>query len=452
MFAPMLKGCATGTGPEDVPPATIADRIDTIVFVMMENRSFDHYFGALSLDEGRSDVDGLLASHTNAKSDGTIVAPHKADLACILDPPHGWSSSRRQWAEGQNSGFVTEHEARHGLDEASRVLGYWDRATLPFAYGALDGGAVCQQWYASVMGPTWPNRYYSLLGTSNGNTSNDPIPDELPTIFERVFRSGRTYANYYGNIPFAALCARVTIEDPEYMDMERFYDDAASGSLANLVWIDPLYGRSDDHPPAHPLAGQVFLQSIYRALAESPQWERSLLVITYDEHGGFYDHVSPPTVADTFAETGFDRLGFRVPAQILGPWVKQGHVSDTIYDHTSMMRTLTALWDLEPIGSRTEGVNDLLDVIDMERIESGTPAPPVELAPIEASDDELFAPSCLAELPFSSGHFGVTGQPELEALVRARFPSSTKDRTADTDRIYAHHLAIARDLGVLVKK
>jgi phospholipase C len=453
MLAPVVKGCATdGVPPED--PATIGDRIDTVVVVMMENRSFDHMFGALSLVEGRSDVDGFLASMTNARTDGTIIEPHPADLACILDPPHGWSSSHRQFAEGANSGFVTEHEARHGVDEAARVMGYWGRDKLPASYGMLEGGALAQQWYASVMGPTWPNRYYSLLGTSMGNESNDPIPDELPTIFERVFRSGRTYANYYGNIPFAALCARVTIEDPEYMKMEQFYDDASAGRLANLVWIDPVYGRNDDHPPAHPLAGQVFLQSVYQALATSPQWERSMLIVTYDEHGGFYDHVPPPKVVDERASLGFDQLGFRVPSQIVGPWVKQGHVSDTVYDHTSIMKTLCTLWDLEPRTERDANIADVLDVIDMERIESGNPAAPVTLAPIEASDDELYAPACRAELPFSlgMGHFGITGQPELEAYVRARFPNSTKDLSKDTDRVYEDQLAIARDLGVLVSK
>jgi phospholipase C len=238
------------------------------------------------------------------------------------------------------------------------------------------------------------------------------------------------------------------------MKMEQFYDDAAAGRLANLVWIDPLYGRNDDHPPAHPLAGQVFLQSIYQALATSPQWERCMFIITYDEHGGFYDHAPPPVVVDERAALGFDQLGFRVPSQIVGPWVKQGHVSNTVYDHTSIMKTLCSLWDLEPRTERDANIDDVLDVIDMERIESGTPAAPLELPAIEASDDELYAPECRSELPFSLGlgTFGITGQPELEAYVRARFPNSTKDLSKDTDRVYADQLAIARDLGVLVSK
>src|SRR5690606_25750559 len=112
---------------------------------------------------------------------------------------------------------------------------------------------------------------------------------------------------------------------------EDFYEDAAAGALPNFSIVEPLYGLADDHPPAHPMAGQVFVQSVAKALAQGPQWNRSLLLVYYDEHGGFYDHVPPPTVPDDRAADGFDRLGFRVPALVVSPWAQRGAVSPNLY-------------------------------------------------------------------------------------------------------------------------
>src|SRR5690606_19713819 len=143
-----------------------------------------------------------------------------------------------------------------------------------------------------------------------------------------------------------------------------------------VVVVEPLYGRNSDHPPEHPAAGQIFLSSIYDALAKGPQWARSLMMVTYDEHGGFFDHVPPPKAPDERAAAGFDQLGFRVPSLVLGPWVKQGGVSHTIYDHTSMLATIERHFGLEPLTVRDASANDLFDCLDLDRVRRGDPAAP----------------------------------------------------------------------------
>ncbi len=459
--AAMWPAAGCGPGADGEPPARVPldEAIDTVVVIMMENRSFDHTYGGLTVDEGRTDLDGLRADMSNPLNDGTPVFPAPVTTLCAKDPAHGWNPSHRQWGEGANDGFVAVHENRYGLDVAPEAMSYLTRTEQPTTYALAEQGAICQRWFSSVMGPTWPNRYYAGCATSMGNKSNDAIVDEIPTHFERVWRSKRPFANYYGNFPFFALNARLRLSDPEFQYLEQFYVDAAEGNLPPFVWIDPVYGRNDDHPPAHPLAGQVLIQSIYQALVDSPHWERCLFIVTYDEHGGYFDHVSPPTTADERAGDGFDQLGFRVPTFMASPWIKPGTVDDTVYDHTSIYASLASLWELEPLTARDAAANTFWDVIDRDAIDRGEPYPPVTLAPIEASDDEIYAPECLAltdVVPtFSAGGpgpGGLTGQPELEQFAAAHYAGHEKNRIAQTDAVYRRLLEIAEAQGVLVRK
>lgn len=449
--SPLLANCDGNPDPvSEEQRKTIADQIDTFVVVMLENRSFDHYFGGFTIDENRTDIDGLTSSMSNPLLDGTPVYPFRGSEYCQEDPPHGWSSCHDQYNNGANDGFVTEHEARRGPEEARNVMAYFNRDDLPASYALADHYAVCENWYASVMGPTWPNRFYSLMGTSKGNRGNDPIEEELPTIFERVWRSGRTYKNYYGNIPFSSLCARLNLGDPEFQYLEHFYEDAAAGTLPNLAWIDPIYGRNDDHPPTHPLAGQILIQSIYDALAKSPQWGRCAMIVTYDEHGGFFDHVPPPTVPDEHAELGFDQLGFRVPTFIAGPHVQTGLVDSTVYDHTSVYRSLAKLWDLESLSVREAAANDFLHVFDEESLQQTSAPSPLTLATIEADEEEIFADECIfrPSLSAASPFAGVTKQPELEAFAMTRYADHPKNRISQTVPLYRSFLEFTKRQGI----
>ncbi len=430
-------------------------RVGTIVVLMMENRSFDHSFGAMSLVEGRTDINGLTASTTNKDGAGNVIGPAEIDVSCVEDPPHGWDSCHRQFNGGNNDGFVTEYEARGG--DGRRVMDYLPRSKQPASWALAEEYALCQRWHASVMGPTWPNRFYLLACSSHGRQGNTFIQEPIETIFSKMNKADIAWANYYGNIPFASVLD-ISLDDPGVEPIARFFEHAEAGTLGPVVILDPLYGRSDDHPPTHPLAGQLFIQSIYDALRTSPQWNESMLVVTYDEHGGFHDHVAPPLTDDDRADEGFDQLGFRVPAFVVGPWVKQ-QVSDVQFDHTSVYATIAALHGLEPIGARDAAASSLLALLDEQRMRDNDPRPGIALAPIVADEAEIFAEECkgfsfhgrdLDGVDHVGEELGaITGQPELEAAFALKDPARFARLRADTEGTWKELVDRARARGLL---
>jgi phospholipase C len=452
-LSPLLPGCPGEPGPElptEITPELLRDRIDTVVFLMMENRSFDHVFGSLSLLEDRSDVDGLTADMSNPHPDGGVVEVHPADEPCIDDPPHGWGSSHRQWNEGANDGFVSEYIGRHGPNTPGRVMGYWDRETLPASYALADRFVLCQRWFCSLMTSTWPNRYYSLTGQSGGQTGNQVPGTDFPGIFDRLDEANLTWNAYYSNAPFSVLLPSSQIGDHRFRGIEDFFEHAEAGFLPNFSLIEPFYGMNSDHPPEHPLAGQILIASVYEALARSEHWDRCMLVVTYDEHGGFFDHVSPPTVPDARAADGFDQLGFRVPGIVIGPWVKPGHLSETQFEHTSMLAFCEYLWDLEPLTERDAAANDLTDLLDESAVLSGQPRSAITLPVIEADEEELAAPECHGGGLRGEGEpVPMHTQPELDAVMDERFAGTRIDRRARTPELFEQLLETAEDLGVL---
>jgi phospholipase C len=161
--------------------------------------------------------------------------------------------------------------------------------------------------------------------------------------------------------------------------------------LPQVVYIDPHYfgnGANDDHPDHDIAMGQALIASVYAALAQSPQWNEVLFVITYDEHGGFFDHVPPPTTADD--EAGFEQMGFRVPAVVAGPYVKRGCVIGTTFEHVSVLRTIQRRFGLTPFNARMEAANDLSPCIDPKFL--GSPQPPAALPLVKVPMSRVFTP------------------------------------------------------------
>lgn len=454
--AAMVGKMATGCAPEpgELPPLDfdlIRSRVDNVVLLMMENRSFDHYFGALSLEEGRTEVDGLTPGLSNPHPDGSSVEPYHAAVNCLEDPPHSWSTSRAQFAEGTNQGFVQQHFARWGDAALAReVMGYFGRDKLSMFYEMADNYVLCDRWFCSQMSSTWPNRFYSLAAQNGGAHGNDYTNEVFPSILNSLTDAGIEWRDYYSLAPFAALLRGLPVAEGAFKLIDDFFIDAQYGRLPPFTIIDPVYGRADDHPPAHPVAGQVFASLIYEALAASPQWDRTLFVISYDEHGGFYDHVAPPTAADDRAGEGFEQLGFRVPALVIGPWVKPGHVSKVTYDHTSLLAFVQNLWGLDPLTARDAAADPMLDVFDHEAMALNTPHPPVSITPIEADEEELYAPEC-TYLADGADH-SVTKQPELEAFLDALPSGSPLDRREQIDEIWEDLLLRAERWGILRRK
>ena len=426
-MARFVPGCGGDGGPNG---------ITTYVYMMMENRSYDHFFGARSMIEGKPG-DGPNPAATNPDVNGTPVGlwtPDNTQL-CDLDPPHGWESSRVQWNNGANDGFVTIHQMEHQSSTAIEPMQYLVRKDVPVSWALADQYATADRWFCAVMGPTWPNRFYWHAATSQGLMADTPPSTGLltdPSIYHRLNAKGIDWAYYYGSIPVVSLYKDV---DPDHTHIRRFSDflgDAAAGKLPPVVYIDPAFGMNDDHPPGHPINGQELISTVYTALARSPQWKNCMMVVTYDEHGGFYDHVSPPKTVDALAAQGFDQLGFRVPTLVAGPYVKQGYVSSKVYEHCSALRHLELAFDLEPLNQRTMAANDLSDFIDMERLARNDWAHPIELPMVDPSDASQWpmtaacTGSTLREdhpiLEWANAHPGALGsldlQPELPAYRR----------------------------------
>jgi phospholipase C len=363
-------------------PEQLLAKVDTIVVLMMENRSFDHYFGSLSLLEGKT-VDGLTGAESNLDPGGTPVDVFQLADETPADPPHGWDASHAQWNMGAMDGFVSEHA---GPDQA-QVMGYHLREQLPALYGLADAYALCERWFCSVLGPTWPNRFYLHGATSKGTKGNQPIFGGFTTIFDRLADAGLSHKNYFHDVAWSVGGYLKTAGNA---GIESFFSDAAAGTLPNFSVIDPQFfgpGANDDHPDHDITLGQALIASIYEALAQSPQWNRSMLVITYDEHGGFFDHVAPPTTVDSNAE--FAQLGVRVPGLVIGPFARKGCVVSTTFEHVSVISTATRRWGLAPLNDRVTATEDLSSCLDPAYLDD--PQPPVKLPAIDVSMSRLRA-------------------------------------------------------------
>jgi phospholipase C len=369
------------------------------VYMMMENRSYDHFFGARSMIEKRAG-NGLSMDMFNLDLDGVKISPWKPDLnqLCDPDPPHGWDALHASWNNGANDGFVVQHQMAQGNRTAIEPMQYLVRDDVPVSWYLADQYATADHWHCAVMGPTWPNRFYWHAASSEGKMANT-LPEGMfltePSIYHRLDDKGIDWAYYFGNVSVVSLYQGL---DPSRIKrFEDFLGDAAAGRLPPVTYIDPAFNDNDDHPPVHPINGQALISTVYNALARSPHWKNCLFVITYDENGGFFDHVSPPKTVDVRASVGFDQLGFRVPTLVAGPYVKRGYVSSVPYEHCSALRHLELAFDLEPLNARTQAASDLSDFIDADRLASGEWAPPVQLPAVDPTNAKTWPMSAVCD-------------------------------------------------------
>jgi phospholipase C len=361
--------------------AELLEGIETIVVLCMENRSFDHYLGSLAMVEGRS-VSGLVGDEFNLDSNGNAVSVHHLDSYTPEDPPHDWDSAHAQFDDGANDGFVIAHA---GPSEAE-VMGYYLRSQLPITYALADQYAVCDRYFASVMGPTWPNRFFLHGASSKGKKDNTPVVlfDNVWSWLDDVEASAK---NYFHDIPW---CTGAYQKVLGLARISAFFEAAAKGKLPNYCLIDPQFfgsGANDDHPNHDARLGQALIASVYSALAQSPQWKKCLFVLTYDEHGGFYDHVPPPTTDDERPE--FQQMGFRVPTIVMGPTVRKGCVVSNRFDHTSIIKTLVTRYGIQSPNVRVDAAKDLSSCIQPAYLNK--PRLPVTLPKLEFSYQELMS-------------------------------------------------------------
>ena len=421
--------------------SALLSNIETIVVVMMENRSFDHHLGALRTDggyPGTGAIDGLSGAEECPDTDGTMIAPWRlTGREPRFIPVHKWDPCHAAFDGGRNDGFLQVNPDPQRL----QVMGYHDREHLPVQYALADQYTVCDRWFASVMGPTWPNRFYLQAGTSDGRRDNRPMGFGGPaTLWERMAERCRSTRNYFAApAPWyaAAFPAKAFSGNDALVAarIEEFFIDARAGNLPEFAIIDPDFLTADGHP-AHDLAlSEAFLSSIYRAMAESPQWKRSLLIVCYDEHGGFYDHVAPPQTVDPNPD--FRQLGFRVPALVIGPTVWQGRVISEQFDHVSVAATLGSRYGIESLGPRMDAARDLSACIDPALMKAPAAAPgafprvQVETAQITAA---LHQPPSQHEL--------------AQAIAEHRVPEHMVDPRSHEERLEGW-LRQAQELDVL---
>jgi phospholipase C len=352
------------------------EKVEHIVVLMLENRSFDHLLGYLSLEGARRDVDGLRAEFANEYDRRSYPVHHLDTTAIADDPDHSGDAVDLQIGGGEMGGFV-ESFAKTLADrevqdaDPGRVMGYYNAADVPVYDHLAREFAICDRWFSSVPGATWPNRLYAICGQAAG--SRDDLPLNLPPIYDKPSFvrhldahdiSWRWYSFETGTLRFAdahyvlghhehfAFFSHTNLnwkERLERVDAEApsFLEDAATGALPSVAWIDPNFSNfnpigfqpNDDHAPADVKDGQELVLAVYHALATGPQWEKTLLIVFYDEHGGFFDHVAPPEAPDDDPTT-FGRYGVRIPALIVSPWIEPLTVSHTLFDHTSIMKTI----------------------------------------------------------------------------------------------------------------
>jgi phospholipase C len=412
--------------------------ITHLVVLCMENRSYDHYLGARAM-EGLGG-DGLVPGMQNPNLSGGAEPIFRETVSCIADPPHSWQQSRAQFGGGQNDGFVTEYQRRAGSGIAPHPMGYFGREELPFSWALADAYATSDRWFSSILGPTWPNRMYLHSGQSGGLTEN-VLPTNgginWPSIHHQLNDAGVDWAYYFQDLPFVPLFQDLDIEGKVHRVINDFFEDAREGTLPPVTWLEPNFDLNDDHPPRHPMLGQLFMSSVYQAMAQSPLWDNCLVVMMYDEHGGFYDHVAPPTVPDARALEGFDQLGFRVPAFVAGPYVKEGFVSSEVRDHCSVLRHITDVYGLAPLTERVAWAPDLLDFIDLERLRSGRPRPAAAMPEVLVDESEITS-ACARVMP---------SQPELAALADAGFFAPEHDRRRHRAEDARELVKIATQLG-----
>jgi phospholipase C len=390
-IAPRLLGCSSDGGSGGPPDAGGPGKITHFVEICMENRSYDHWLGSRKLLGKPVAGDGLVEGMSNKRGDGSEVKIYPADVMCVADPPHGWDSAHRQFNDGMMDGFLSEYQASQGVDIVPAVMEYMTPDQIPWTSALLEQSTVCDRWFSGMMGPTWPNRLY-LHSAQCGGLKANQLPAsggfDWPTVYHNLNKKQVPWTYYWSDLPVASLWEDLSGEY-NIRRIQQFFDDAEAGTLPPVTVVEPAFGANDDHPPHHPLMGQQFLASVFAALATSPLWNHMLIVITYDEQGGFYDHVAPPKFPDDRAADGFDQAGFRVPTIIAGPYAKRGFVDSTVREHSSVVKHISTMFDLPPLTMRDAAAADLMAAIDLDRLAANEPAPPPTLPQVTVDESML---------------------------------------------------------------
>ncbi|HSJ52252.1 MAG TPA: alkaline phosphatase family protein [Anaerolineae bacterium] len=377
------------------------NRIQHLLVLMLENRSFDHMLGYLEYPPGTAfeGLSGREAEMGNPLPDGQILMPTpNASYAMHPGPGHSHDDVLEQLLEPgdrsrpyrlANKGFAANYEAHYHPGHGALAMGCFTPGCLPVLATLAQEFAVCDHWFCSVPGATWPNRNFCHAGTADGQVNIVVRAYRNKTVFEQLSEAHLDWSIFYGGFPPQSLAFTRLWKPAEmnwlqrYKPIDQLYRAVENDRLPHYAFIEPdMVGKLSDSQ--HPgmggemdfRAGERLIWRIYAALRANPEVARkSLLVVTYDEHGGFFDHVPPPQGTEWSVEPAyqspdgtysfpFDLLGPRVPAVLISPWIERGTVDQTIYDHASIPATVRKLLhvDAPPLTTR-DGMTNTFDKV-----------------------------------------------------------------------------------------
>jgi phospholipase C len=402
------------------------DQIQHVFVLMLENRSFDHLLGYSSISGTDAvsglptTIDGLSGAEKNIYGGTPYPIAHPADYSMVVDPGHEFpdvlcqlSGSTAVYPAGgnyppiDNSGFVASYvEACSKANKQSppgEIMKCYSPDQLPILTTLAKEFAVCDNWHASMPGPTWPNRMF-VHAASSGGLDHSPTTAEIALwetaagfsfpnrdIFDRIKAKGGLQRRLYAGDLFPMMAALKGVGLDDIRQYQHFAADLQGPFPYNYVFIEPSYCLLDDYKGStseHPLddvrLGEGLIKSAYEAIRNSPVWKSSLLIITWDEHGGFFDHAIPPAAiapGDTLSSTGHNQFGFtfeqygpRVPGVIISPWIPKNTIDHRLYDHSSVPATLENLFALAPMTKRDEAANTVLPLLSLAVARDDTPA------------------------------------------------------------------------------
>jgi phospholipase C len=455
-----MERAAPGQRPDPSVPAG-TDRlpeIKHIVVLMMENHSFDNYLGTLDgAGEGFPRGEDGLPMAENLDASGQVVRAHH--LPSTVQKPgapcQSWSASHTQWADGKLTGFVTATEQAAPEGDKAAAMGYWTEQDLPFYHGLARTFPLADHWFSSCLGPTFPNRRFLLAGTAHGLIDDLPfnILDYPPagTIFDQLTKHGKSWANYRPaggdrsqfrhyltykrrrsrhharslGRPFRRVTSGVK-RDVQFTaglyplgmaryllhvhSLEQFFADADAGTLPDFCIVDPDFDEYSEENPQDVRKGESFAAEVINRVMHGKGWPDTLLIWTYDENGGYYDHVPPAAAVPPDDIEGrslvahrswlrsvlqlffpgyvrhakdlvagplqYDTYGFRVPAVIVSPYARPDCVLSDVFDHTSALKLIEEKWNLPALTRRDAAATAPLAALDLS-------APPAFLKPPE---------------------------------------------------------------------
>lgn len=371
------------------PPALGDDEADTatatpikhVITLMQENHSFDNYFGTYPGADGLPP--GTCMPIDPTQPGGECVEPFPIRDQPVVDLGHNRDIHEAQYRGGNMDGFIYAH--RGSANNGNLTMGYYDDQEIPYYWNIADNYVLFDRFFSAAAGGSVWNHMYWVAG-SPGNPVEDAVPPDgfgdTPTIFDRLEESGVSWKfyvqNYDPEITFRTRGGRGDrgsqvvwvpllaydryIDDPELfshiVDLSEYYRDLEQDTLPAVSYIVP--SGASEHPPGSIQAGQRFVRTLINSLMRSETWKSSAFIWTYDDWGGWYDHVAPPSVDDF----GY---GFRVPALLVSPYAKRGYVDSTVHDYTSIMSLIERNWGLEPVAERDANANSLVDAFDFSQ-------------------------------------------------------------------------------------